>query len=216
MNSDLQDGGVLGAVLAGGLSRRMGGKDKSALLLSGQPLIGHVLDRIRGQVSEIVINASEDLDRFGEYGLGIVPDISGDGKVEGFGGPLVGILSVLEWAAAERPAVALVATFPTDTPLLPLDFVDRAGRALNAEKAEFACAVSGQRVHPVVALWPVEIRHRLRSIVVEDGLRRVDRLLDLFRTARVEYPDLPVDPFFNINKPGDLAEGEQLLARLTV
>lgn len=214
MNSVPSNGDVLGAVLAGGLSRRMGGKDKSTLALCGRPLIAHVLDRIRDQVCETVINASDDLDRFGDYGLSIVPDISGDGKVEGFGGPLVGILSVLEWAAAHRPDIAYVVTFPIDTPLLPLDFALRAGRALESEKAEFACAVSGGRVHPVVALWPVDLRHRLGRLVVEDGLRRVDRLLDRFLAARVEYPMRPVDPFFNINKPEDLATGERLLTGL--
>ncbi len=66
----------------------------------------------------------------------------------------------------------------------------------------------------MVALWPVDLRHRLGRLVVEDGLRRVDRLLDRFLAARVEYPMRPVDPFFNINKPEDLATGERLLTGL--
>ncbi len=214
MDTVSQRNNVLGVVLAGGLSRRMGGKDKVSLVLSGRTLMAHVVDRVGAQVSEIVINASEDLGRFRDFGLSIVPDISGNGKVEGFGGPLVGILSALEWAAANRPGVTLIATFPTDTPLLPPDFVDRAELAVDAEKAEFACAVSGGRVHPVVALWPVELRHRLRHLVVDNGLRRVDRLLGQFHVARVEYPVVPVDPFFNINMPEDVAEGERLLAKL--
>lgn len=203
---------VLGAVLAGGLSRRMGERDKSTLLLSGQPLISHVLDRIRGQVSEVVINLSQIPETFRDFNLNVVPDISGDGRVEEFAGPLVGILSVLEWTAIHRPAIARVATVPTDTPFLPLDFVDRAARALNQEKADFACAFSGDRVHPVVALWPVELRHELRRFVIDDGLRRVNWLLGHFHAAKVEYTSRPVDPFFNINKPEDLAEGERLLA----
>ena len=212
MSKISQNSSVLGTVLAGGLSRRMAGRDKGSLALAGRPLISHVLDRIGDQVSEVVINASEELDRFREYGLNIVPDISGNGEVEDFGGPLVGILSVLEWVPANRPAVSLVVTVPTDTPLLPLDFVDRARQVFDAEQAEFACAVSGERVHPVITLWSVELRHRLRSLVVDEGLRRADRLLEHFHVARVEYPARPIDPFFNINNPEDLAEGERLLA----
>ena len=203
---------VLGAVLAGGLSRRMGARDKSTQMLSGRPLISHVLDRIRGQVFEVVINVSQNSEMFQDFNLIIVPDTSGDGRIEEFGGPLIGVLSVLEWTAVHRPTITKVATFPTDTPFLPKDFVDRAVRALNLEKAEFACAISGERAHPVVALWPVELRHELRRLVIDDGLRRVDWLLGHFRTAKVEYTTQPVDPFFNINRPEELVEGERLVA----
>lgn len=199
---------VLGAILAGGQARRLGARGKSRLELGGRPLISHVLDRIRGQVSRTVVNAPEE---FRDLGLSVVPDLSDGGRVETFAGPLVGILSVLEWAAREG-GFGWVATFPTDTPFLPLDFTARALQAVTGAGAELACAASGDRVHPVIGLWPVGLAPALRRAVVDEGLRRADGVLERFRAARISYPATPIDPFFNVNTPDDLAEAERILA----
>ena len=88
-------GTVLGAILAGGQSRRMGGADKALKNLSGRTLLERVISRARPQVSELVLNANGDPTRFAATGLLVLPDF-----VEGFAGPLAGILTVLEWANA--------------------------------------------------------------------------------------------------------------------
>ena len=86
---------IAGVILAGGLARRMGGGDKALLRLGGETLLARVIARIKPQVGEMVLNANGDPARFAEFGLPVVAD-----TVEGFAGPLAGILAGMRWAAA--------------------------------------------------------------------------------------------------------------------
>jgi molybdopterin-guanine dinucleotide biosynthesis protein A len=196
---------IAGVVLAGGLSRRMGGGDKCLRLLAGKPILAHIIARARPQVTELALNANGDAARFAAFGLPVVPDGVGD-----FAGPLAGVLAGLDWAA-RLPAVTHVASFAGDAPFLPLDLVERLRAALAAGN-NLACAVSGGRAHPVFGLWPVALRDDLRRALVEDGIRKVDQWTARFRLSLVEFPDQPIDPFFNANRPEDLAEAERLAA----
>lgn len=205
-------GGVAGLILAGGRGRRMGGIDKPLAVLGERRLIDHVIARASAQVSRLAINASGDASRFAGLGLPLVADLTDEGRIEAFAGPLAGVLSGLDWMAAQGGGIDWLAVFPADTPFLPTDFVERALAAIRDEGAELACAASGGRVHPIVALWPLALSDRLRRLVVDQGVRRADRLLETFRTAIVPYATDPLDPFFNINTPDDLAEAERLLA----
>jgi molybdenum cofactor guanylyltransferase len=197
---------IAGIVLAGGLSRRMGGGDKCLRLLAGRPILAHIIDRARPQVTELAINANGDPGRFAGFGLPVVAD-----SVADFPGPLAGILAGLDWAAASLPGASHVASFAGDAPFLPLDLVARLEAAVTAG-SELACAASAGRAHPVFGLWPVALREALRRALVEDGLRKVDRWTARFRLATVEFPAGRVDPFFNANEPEDLAEAERLMA----
>jgi molybdenum cofactor guanylyltransferase len=109
------------------------------------------------------------------------------------------------------PDAELVASFATDTPFLPRDVVRQMAVALEEGGFEMACAQSNSRTHPVFALWQVSSRDSLR-VALRQGLRKVNDWLDRFRLAEVEFPAEPVDPFFNANRPEDLAEAERLIA----
>jgi molybdopterin-guanine dinucleotide biosynthesis protein A len=204
-----EGGGVAGLILAGGRSRRMGGADKPFIELAGRPLIAHVIARAAPQVSRLVIGAAGDAARFAPFGLPVVADAAEAG-LESFAGPLAGLLAGLDWAAAQ-PGIGRLALFPADLPFLPEDFVSRAMAALGDGEADWACAASDGRRHPVVALWPVGAAGRLRRLVVAGGLRRADCLAGHFRVATIDYAADPLDPFFNVNTPGDLAAAERLL-----
>src|SRR3954471_24155582 len=115
---------TLGLLLAGGLSRRMGGGDKALRALGGRTLLDHVIDRIRPQVAGIILNANGDPARFAGFGLPVIAD-----TVPEFPGPLAGILAGLDWAATNRPQVAWVLSPAADCPFLPLDLVARLHRA---------------------------------------------------------------------------------------
>ena len=90
---------IAGIVLAGGRSTRMGGGDKGLLTLAGRPVLAHVLARFGSQVETLALNANGDPSRFDAFGLPVVAD-----TVEGFAGPLAGILAGLEWAASRTSA----------------------------------------------------------------------------------------------------------------
>jgi len=198
---------VVGLLLAGGLARRMGGGDKCLRTLGGRPILDHVIARLRPQTRQMLLNANGDPARFAGYGLPVAAD-----AVPDFAGPLAGVLAGLDWAAAHAPDCPWVASVPTDAPFLPRDLVARLLAAVAAAGADIACAASGGRHHPVVGLWPVALRADLRRALTEEGLRKVDQWTGRYALAVAEFSTDPVDPFFNANRPEDLAEAERLLA----
>jgi molybdopterin-guanine dinucleotide biosynthesis protein A len=198
---------IVGVLLAGGQSRRMGGGHKCLRLLAGRSLLERVISRIEGQVETLVLSANGDPECFAACGLPVLPDV-----VEGFPGPLAGVLTGMRWAREQAPNARCILTAPSDAPFLPPDTVSRLQAALEAESADLALASSGGRLHPVVGLWSVTLHDDLRAALVEKGIRKIDRWAARHRWARVEWPCQPIDPFFNVNRPEDLAQAERLLA----
>jgi molybdopterin-guanine dinucleotide biosynthesis protein A len=198
---------LVGLLLAGGQSRRMGGGDKTLRSLGGIPLLEHVIERLRPQVDTLVLNANGDPSRFANFGLPVVAD-----SVLGFAGPLAGVLAGLEWAAAHRADCPFVVSVATDAPFLPPDLTSRFIEAIERDAADLACAASDGRSHPVFGLWPVRLRNDLRRAVVEEGIRKVDQWTARHRLVTVSFLIDPIDPFFNANRPEDLATAEALLA----
>ncbi len=170
---------TLGVVLAGGLARRMGGGDKARIRVGGRTILERVLDRLRPQCSELILNANADASRFADSGLPVVAD-----SVPDFPGPLAGILAGLDWAANHGPEIEWVVSVPSDCPFLPRDLVARLHQARIEAGSELACAASGERRHPVVALWPAHLREDLRRAVVSDGVRKVDQFACALRRRR--------------------------------
>jgi len=197
---------TLGVLLAGGLARRMGGGDKPLRTIAGRTILERVIERLAPQCDGLILNANGDPARFAFTGLPVVPD-----DVPGFAGPLAGILAALDWAAAHRPELEWVASAAADSPFLPHDFVSRLHVARAAAGVPLACAESGGQAHPVNALWPVALRADLRHALVVEDMRKIDRWTARHGIARADWPDRPVDPFFNANTPEDLDEAERLL-----
>lgn len=199
---------TLGLVLAGGLARRMGGGDKALLRIGGVTILDRVLDRLRPQCSGIILNANGDPGRFAPTGLPVVAD-----DVPGFAGPLAGILAGLDWAAAHAPDIGWVGSVPGDCPFLPRDLVARLHTARAAAGAALACAKSGDWRHPVAGLWPVALREDLRHALVVEDLRKIEIWTGRHGVALAEWPDTPVDPFFNVNTPEDVARAETVASQ---
>jgi len=192
-------------ILAGGLSRRMGGGDKCLLPLGDRPVLAHVIERLRPQVSDLALNANGDAARFARFGLAVVADDATD-----FAGPLAGVLAGLDWVAANRPDIAWVVSVPGDCPFLPRNLVARLHQARADAAQPLACARSGEWRHPVVALWPVALRDDLRRAVTQEGLRKIEVWTARHGVALADWPAEPVDPFFNVNTPEDAAAAERL------
>ncbi len=197
---------VVGLLLAGGLSRRMGGGDKGLRLLGGISLLDRVIERVRPQVEALVLNANGDPQRFARFGLPVVAD-----SVPDFAGPLAGVLTGLDWTALHRPDCDYVVSVATDAPFLPKNLVARMAAGIEAVEADLACAASGGQVHPVIGLWPVRLREDLRHAMVGEGIRKVDQWTVRHCLATVVFASEPIDPFFNANRPEDLAAAAALL-----
>ncbi|MGE5511761.1 MAG: molybdenum cofactor guanylyltransferase MobA [Bacteroidota bacterium] len=202
---------VAGVILAGGLSRRMGGGDKGLLELGGSTMLGHVVERLRPQVSRLIINANGDPSRYAQFGLPVVADTIG-----GFAGPLAGMLAGMRWAIAEMPDARAIATVSCDTPFLPADLVSRLQSAAANRPGAIALAQSQSGVHQVVGLWPLSLMDELER-QLRAGLRKVLQWTGQHETIPVPFGPVDVagrmiDPFFNANSLEDLATARALLA----
>lgn len=195
-------------ILAGGLSRRMG-QDKAGLTLGGKPLALRIAERLRPQVSQVLLNAPPDHPLANV--LPLIPDTRQDRP-----GPLAGILSGMK-AINELPNCHThILTMPCDTPFLPRDLVMRLSKNLQA--GTLVTSASAGRVHPVTALWPVTLADDLETWLEDSTHRRVFDFIARHRSQTVEFelfdgPLGPVDPFFNINTPEDLELAEQILTQ---
>ncbi|MET0651498.1 MAG: molybdenum cofactor guanylyltransferase MobA [Hyphomicrobiaceae bacterium] len=203
---------VTGVVLAGGRSRRMGGGDKGLLELAGKPMLRHVIDRLTPQVSTTVINANGDPQRFAAFSLPVVAD-----TVEGFVGPLAGVLAGMRWSRGNVRDARWIVTAPGDAPLLPLDLVERMMEAVAGREDSIALAQSGGEMHPVVGLWPIALMQDLEE-QLKTGVRKVQQWADRHGAVAVPFPcarfcGLSIDPFYNANTPQELGELRAMLRK---
>jgi molybdenum cofactor guanylyltransferase len=188
---------VMGAIIAGGSSSRMGGNEKAFLPLGGRPLLARVIARLAPQVDELAINSNGDPLRFAAFDATVVPDVIGRLTT-----PLAGLHACL--AHGTQRGADIVVTVPSDTPFLPLDLAARLGPGP-------AIASSGGQDHYIVGAWPVRLLAQLEAAIRDDKMVRVKDCVAHILAQRIAWPIEPHDPFFNINTPEDLARAEALL-----
>ncbi len=204
----MTDAPTLGLVLAGGLARRMGGGDKALIEIGGRAILDRVLETLIPQCDGMILNANGDPARFARFGLPVVPD-----EIPDFAGPLAGILAGLDWMAVHRPDLKWMASVPGDCPFLPGDLVARLHRARLEDGTPLACARSGDWRHPVAGIWDVSLRDDLRHALRVEGLHKIEVWTARHGIAIAEWPDRPVDPFFNVNTPEDRSRAELIAAQ---
>ena len=127
---------ITAVILAGGKARRMGGEDKGLIELHGRPLLGYVLDALRQQVANILVNANRNPERYRALGCPVAGDIVG-----GFHGPLAGIATGMQTA---RPPLLLVV--PCDSPFLPGRLVEVLYRRMEQATPDICAAHDGSRL----------------------------------------------------------------------
>jgi molybdopterin-guanine dinucleotide biosynthesis protein A len=176
----------------------MGGGDKALIEIAGTAILDRVLARLQPQCSNIILNANGDPQRFARFGLPVIAD-----DVPGFAGPLAGILAGLDWAAKSAPDIQWMVSVPGDCPFLPKNLVARLHEARLKESVPLACARSGDWRHPVAGLWQVALREDLRRALVDEDLRKIEVWTARHGIAIAEWPDHPIDPFYNVNTPED-------------
>jgi molybdopterin-guanine dinucleotide biosynthesis protein A len=185
----------------------MGGGDKALIEIAGQTILSRVLSRLSPQCRRVILNANGDPARFAPFGLPVVAD-----DVPDFAGPLAGIVAALDWTARNEPGIEWVVSVPGDCPFLPRDLVERLHDARAAERRLLACAKSGEWRHPVVGLWNVKLREDLRRSLTIEHLHKIEVWTARHGVAIVEWPEEPIDPFFNVNSPED-RERAAIIAR---
>lgn len=184
---------ITGIILAGGMGRRMGGVDKGLIPFHGKPLVAHVLERLKLQVDEVLINANREIESYSQLGYPVISD-----AITGFAGPLAGLHCGM--AGAKN---SLVVTVPCDSPFLPTDLVRRLWSAMQQHHADIAVAKTGDQPHPVFCLCRTSLLPNLTHFL-ESGGRKIDLWYAELNTVEVAFDD-EAKAFANINTPTELA-----------
>ncbi len=186
---------ITGLILAGGLGRRMGGRDKGLQPFRGKPMVAWSIERLAPQVDALLINANQNLEAYAAFGYPVVPD-----RIAGFAGPLAGLHTGL--LACETP---LLVSAPCDSPFLPEDLVARLRAALEAAGADLAVAKTGEQPHPVFSLMRRKVLEGL-TVFLDTGGRKVDAWYAALKVAGVPFEDERA--FANINTLEELNQME--------
>lgn len=185
---------VTGVILAGGLARRMGGGDKGLIQYQGRAMVRHAIQALLPQVDTLIINANRNIDQYRQLGYPVIAD-----SIEGFHGPLAGMLTAMENTDADY-----ILTAPCDCPNISPQLRQRMMETLLHTRSELAVASDGQRLQPVFSLIPTRLKTELRAFL-EQGERKIDRWLTQYKLAEVDFSDQP-DTFVNLNHPEDLQQ----------
>lgn len=188
---------VTGVILAGGQARRMHGQDKGLLLCAGRPLITYAIEILTPLCKHLIINANRSLASYQAFGLPVIQD-----QVQGFKGPLAGILTALQ--LADTPFLLAI---PCDSPCLRSATLARLLNALIQAHTEIAIAHDGQRLHSVILAMRTDLAENLAEYLAS-GERKIDRWAMRHRWITVDCSDCP-EQFVNVNTPEELKALEQ-------
>ena len=195
---------ILGAILAGGQSKRMG-KDKLFLELDNKKLIEHTLDKVKKYLKKIIIITNQDNKFFFENNLTTVKDC-----VEGQLGPLVGILTAMKWAKENLSKCSWIATFPCDTPFFPESIIESFIEESEKKESLILCASSHGRKHNIFGLWSLDLYDKLKDDLINKKVRKVQDWTEKNKIKNLEFAFKDYDPFFNINTEEDLEFAKKL------
>ena len=184
---------ITAVILAGGQGRRMGGQDKGLIEFDGQPLVAILIDRLEPQISNIMINANRNRERYQAFGYPVVSD-----QLDDYQGPLAGFACAMNTVDTD-----FILTLPCDGPLLVADYVARFIACQAQTGASICVADDGERLQPVHALIKVDLQPSLNSFL-DSGDRKIDRWYAMHDFVHTDFSDC-ADMFRNINTPSDQA-----------
>ena len=199
---------ILGAILAGGKSTRMG-KDKLFLELNNKKLIEHTIDKVKKYLEQVIIVTNQNNEFFLKNNLTTVKDC-----IEGQLGPLVGILTAMKWAKESSNKYSWVATFPCDTPFFPESIIKSFIQESEKKESLLLSASSHGRKHNIFGLWSLDLYDKLKSDLVNKKIRKVQDWTEKNKIKSLEFEFKDYDPFFNINTQEDLEFAKKLIKKI--
>ena len=199
---------ILGSILAGGKSTRMG-KDKLFLNLNNKTLIEHTVNKVKKHLKELIIVTNKEHEFFVKNNLTTVKDC-----IEGQLGPLVGILTAMKWAKENYSNYSWIASFPCDTPFFPENIILKFIEESKKKESLILCASSHGRRHNIFGLWSLDLYDKLYDDLVNNKVRKVQDWTKENNIKNLEYKFKDYDPFFNINTAEDLNFAKDLSLKI--
>ena len=199
---------ILGSILAGGKSKRMG-EDKPFLNLNNKTLIEHTIDKVKKYLNELIIVTNKENEFFKKNNLITVKDYIG-GQL----GPLMGILTAMKWVKENSPKHSWIASFPCDTPFFPESIIPKFIEESKKKESLILCASSHGRKHNIFGLWSIDLYDKLYNDLVNNKVRKVQDWTKENNIKNLEFEFKDYDPFFNINTAEDLEFAKKLSLKI--
>jgi len=198
----MSENNILGVVLAGGKSKRFG-DDKTTAKLGEKTLLDHTVEKIEKKFDEILIISNNETTISNNKNVFFTKDL-----IEGHLGPLVGVLSAMEWVKRNKKNYNWIATFPCDTPFFDEKLIDKIKNSSTNSSKKLFFLKSGTRRHNIFGLWSLE----LKEILLEDinkGQRKVEEWANKIGSEIIEINDDNEYSFLNINTKQDLEKAKK-------
>ena len=196
MSKKINKSDITGVILAGGQARRMQGQDKGLVLLNNKPMIEYVIENLKPQVGELLINANRNLDHYSEYGFNIISDEFND-----YQGPLAGMASALD-----KVTTTYMMTAPCDSPFIADTLTNKLIASLESENADISVAHNGERMQPVFCLMKKELLDSMNDFLSK-GERKIDKWFSQHKLAIADCSDIQ-KTFDNLNTIEDIKSVE--------
>ena len=197
----MSENNILPVILAGGKSRRFGG-DKSVARLGGKILIDHTIDKLKQNYSEILVVTNSNA-QVTKKNIFFVKDV-----ISGQLGPLVGILSAMEWVISNNKNYQWIISFPCDTPFFEFENIKVIIESQKNSNKKLFFLKSGQKRHNIFGLWSIQLKDQLRKDI-EHGSRKVEDWANKIGAEIKEINNESEKSFLNINTKLDLEEAQK-------
>ena len=188
---------VTAAILAGGLAKRLGGREKSRLLIGGETILSRQVRVLKDVAGEILLVGGVTTRR-ASPGLILVPDFQPGTGVLG------GIYSALLASDSDRVLVV-----GCDMPFLTVAFLSRVIE--ESEGVDVVMPRTNDGWQPLCACYGQACQTTIRRRLDAGRLKVVDMIPEVavreIGPAVVASYDPHGDLLLNINTPGDLALG---------
>ena len=201
----MSENNILGVILAGGKSKRFG-NDKTIAKLGNKTLLDHTIEKIEKNFNEILIVSNSEKIDIKKKNIFSTKDL-----IEGYLGPLVGVLSAMVWIEKNKKKYNWIATFPCDTPFFPETVIQKFIEKSKEKDSLLLCASSHGRKHNIFGLWSIELYEKLHDDLINNKIRKVQDWIEKNKITNVEFNFKEYDPFFNINTLDDLEAAKKII-----
>ena len=197
----MSENNILGVILAGGQSKRFG-EDKTIAKLGNKTLLDHIISKIEKNFNEILIIENKEKIFRNKKNIFSTKDV-----IQGYLGPLVGVLSAMERIKSNKKNYNWIATFPCDTPFFNQNLIDKIKNfPINSSKKLFFLK-SGSKRHNIFGLWSLELKDILFKDI-SNGHRKVEEWANKIGPEIIEINEENDYNFLNINTKEDLQKAK--------
>ena len=199
----MSENNVLPVILAGGKSRRFGA-DKAVAKLGEKSLIDYTINKLEPKFAEILV-ITNNPKQVSKNNIFFIKD-----TMSGQLGPLVGILSAMEWVKNNDKNYEWIISFPCDTPFFEEKIIDKVINSQKSSDKKLLFLKSGNKRHNIFGLWSIELMEQLRNDI-NQGARKVEDWANKIGTEIVEINSESDKSFLNINTKLDLEDAQKKL-----